>query len=314
MRHTAVFGTFLLGATFLLTALSRPARSETVVRIAGTEVTREQITNEFHYSSPALINQIRRSDNSARLLAVEWYSNFLISKAAVDDGLLNKLPGLDAAADAVKRKVISGPIVEARIREAAPPTDTELQQLMAQRPELCRKPPSTLVGRVVAVVGRNASATEKDGARQRLELAKKRLDAGEDLAAVALQVSDLSDQNGLAGSLDHENIDRLGAGSVIRNLSPGAVSEPVALSDSLAIFKVVDRKSEQVRTFSECRTSLVDSINEKYRSDMARDWINELATRYSASFNMDAFVAAVRAVGLPEGWLDRQADQMLPPQ
>lgn len=289
---------------------------EPVVRIGDWTRTAEQIRAEFTYSSPALLAQVRRSDNSARRVAVEWYSNALVAKAAADDKLLDKQPGLTDAADALRRTMIATRILRHRIEEKFAPTEEELQQFMRLNEELCQAPARFRVARIGVIVGRNASEAEAKGAEARINDVKKRLDAGESFATLADQKSDLPVRGpgGEVGWITAEEVARTEGGETLLKLDEGAVSDVTKTSEGWVIWKLLEREEPRKLTFDECRKTLERVMNERYRADIARQWIDELAQRYKASMNMDAFVAAVRSVDLPPDWLEREAETGAPPE
>jgi len=309
LRRTSV----AIAALALLAALGRAsahgAEGDPVVRVGDWTMTAEEIKAEFGWSPPALINQVRRSDNSARLLAVEWYSNALIAKAAADDKIFATMPGLDDAADALKRKMISSRILQKRMQEKFAPDERELRQFMDMNQQLCKAPPRFLPARIGVVVGKNASEAEVAGAQARMDDVKKRLVAGEDFGTLADQKSDLpaKDDGGSLGWMTLEEVQRTDGRDVLPTLDKGKTSDVLRTSEGLVLWKLLDRQSERQLTFEECRDTLTKVMNEKYRGEIAREWIDELGKRYNASLNMDAFVGAVRAVELPPDWVEREA-------
>ena len=98
-------------ATVALVALAGvpaiAADGDVVLRIGDSTIDAGQVAHEFTWSAPALLNEVRRNDNSMRLLAIDWYSNKLVTKAAVDDKMLDKMPGLASAADSLRTKMIA---------------------------------------------------------------------------------------------------------------------------------------------------------------------------------------------------------------
>ncbi len=311
-------GVVLAALALSLVVLGRFAYSaddEPVVRIGDWTRTADQIRAEFTYSSPSLLNDVRRSDNAARRVAVEWYANALLAKAAADDELLGKLPGLADAADALRRKMIATRVMRQRLEEKFAPTEEELEQFMRFNEELCQAPARIRVARIGVIVGRNASEAEAKGAEERIKDVKKRLDAGESFATLADQKSDLPVRGpgGEIGWITAEEVARTEGGEALMTLDEGAVSDVVKTSDGWVIWKVLAREGPRKLSFAECRKTLERALNERYRADIAREWVDELAERYNASMNMDAFVAAVRSAELPPDWVEREAATGAPP-
>jgi parvulin-like peptidyl-prolyl isomerase len=285
------------------------AGDDVVVRVGDWTMTGPEITAEFGYSLPALINQVRRSDNSARLLAVEWYSNALITKAAADDKMLEKAPGLKDAADALRRKMIATRVLQQYLKEKYRPDERELRQFVDLNEALCQAPARYHVARIGVIVGKKASPAEAEGAKGRIEDIKKRLAAGESFATLADEKSDLPVKNpgGEVGWLSAEEVERTDGKEKLTTLKKGEVSDITPTADGYVIFKLLDREEPRKLSFEECKATAEQVMNERYRAQIARDWIEELAKRYNSSINMDAFAAAVRAVPLDKNWLDTEA-------
>lgn len=301
----------VLGAIVLLTLVQTPSlgADEAVVRIGDWTMTAPEIKAEFGFSQPALLNQVRRSDNAARLLAVEWYSNALIAKAAVDEKLLDQQPGLKAAADTLRNKMIAGRVLPRYVSERYKPDDRELQQFVELNEQICQAPTRYRVARIGVVVGKKASEPEQQGAKARIDDVQKRLAAGEAFGKVADEKSDLPSKigGGEVGWLTADEVGRTEGNEKLTALKKDQVSEVIPTSDGFVIFKLLDREEARKLSFEECRATAERTMNERYRAQIARDWIEELAKKYDSTMNMDAFVAAVRSVEIPKDWLERQA-------
>lgn len=290
-------------------AVALAADQEPVVRIGDLVVTAPQITAEFAYSPPALIHQVKRSDNAARLLAIEWYSNALIARAAQDDKIFEQMPGLEAAANTIRTKMIASRVLPHYVKQKFKADEAELRQFMDMNTELCRASARYRVARIVVVVGKKATDAEVQGAKGRIEEIKKRLATGESFAAVADERSDRTETapGGELGWLSDEELERNEARDTIRGLSKDQVSEALATSEGLVVYKLLDRQEPRQLSFAECRETLDRVMNEKFQAQIARQWVDELAQRYHASMNVDAFAAAVRAVPIDQNWLEKQA-------
>jgi hypothetical protein len=287
------------------------AADEPVIRIGDWTMTAPEITAEFKYSPPALLHQVRRNDNAVRLLAVEWYSNALITRAAKDDKILDAMPGLEDAADSLRRKMIAGRVLPRYVKDKFAPDERELKQFMDMNEQLCLAPARYRVARIGVVVGKKASEAEVQGAKARIEDVKKRIAAGESFATLADERSDLTQKNpgGEVGWLTEEEIGRVEGKETLTSLRKDQVSDVLPTTEGLVIYKLLDREEPRKLSFEECRSTVEKIMNERYRAQIARDWIDELAKRYNATLNVDAFAAAVRAVELDKNWLERQAQK-----
>jgi hypothetical protein len=301
--------TAMVALVSLVGAPAIAAEGDAVLRIGDSTINAEQITQEFTWSPPALLNEVRRSDNSMRQLAIDWYSNKLVTKAAVDDKMLDKMPGLTAAADSLRAKMIASRALPRYVNDHFKSGDEELKQFMMMNEQLCQAPTSYRIARTGVVVGKKASDSEMQGAKARVEDMKKRLAAGESFATIADEKSDLTakEAGGEVGWLTAEELERTDGKEAITGLKKDQTSDVIQTSEGFVIYKLLDRKEARKLTFEECRATLERVMNERYKAQIARDWIDELAKRYASSFNVDAFAAAVRAVPLDPNWLERQA-------
>lgn len=302
-----------LWAVAVLVLLTRgavlAAEDDAVMRIGDWTMSGPEITAEFSWSPPALLSQVRRNDNAVRLLAVEWYSNALIAKAAADDKLLDKMPGLASAATTLRNKMIASRVMPRYVQDKFAPDEQELKQFVDLNPDLCQAPARYRIARIGVVVGKRASEPEAQGAKARIEDVQKRLGAGESFATLADERSDLTAKapGGEVGWLTQEEIERTDGHEKVTALKKDQVSEIVQTTDGFVLYKLLDREEPRKLSFAECRATAEQVMNERYKAQIARDWIDELAARYKASLNVDAFAAAVRAVPLDKDWLERQA-------
>lgn len=285
------------------------ADGDAVLRIGDSTVSAAQITQEFAWASPATLNAVRRNDNAMRLLAIDWYTNKLITKAAFDDKIIDQMPGLAAAADALRTKMIAGRVMPRYVSERFKGDEAELKQFMQMNPAICDAPATYHVARTGVVVGKKASEAEIDAAKGRIEDMKKRLAAGEPFATIADERSDLNAKGpgGEVGWLTAEELQRTDGKEAVTALKKDQTSDIIRTSEGFVIYKLVDRKEARKLSFEECRATLERAMNERFKAQIARDWIDELAKRYNAALNVDAFATAVRAVPLDQGWLERQA-------
>ena len=287
----------------------RAADGDAVLRIGDSTTNATQITQEFTWSPPGLLNEVRRNDNSMRLLAVDWYSNKLIAKAAADDKYFEKMPGLANAADSLRTKMIAGRVMPKYVGEHFKSDEAELKQFMTMNEELCQAPATYRVARLGVVVGRNASEAEAQGAKARIDEAKKRIAAGESFATLVDEKSDLTSKapGGEIGWVTAEETERTEGMPSVTGLKKDETTDVLRTSEGFVIFKLLDRKEPRKLTFEECRATLERAMNERFKAQIARDWIDELAKRYDATLNVEAFAAAVRAVPVDPNWLERQA-------
>lgn len=278
--------------------VTQAADDELVLKLQGRSVGKSEVVDEFRFAQPAMLAAVRRDDNAARTLAVDWYSNILVAKAAVDDKLIEKQPGLDRAADALRNKFIAKAILARHTEEKVKPETEELHSLMAVNPKLCDAPPRYKVARIGVIVGKHAGEPELAGAKDRILKIKEQIVAGADFAALGEKSSDvaLEVRGSDGGWLTEEQLAGLEGGTAVRMLGIGQMSEVVRTSDGYVLFYLQAKDSARRLSFEECRGRLERELRDQFATKLVRDWVNELAQRYEAAFNVDAFVSAVRAV------------------
>jgi hypothetical protein len=283
-------------------AASTPASP--VVKVGDLQVTARELTAEFAYLPPPVLYRLKTDDNSARIFAVDWYARALLVKAAEADGYLAKHPGLVATAASRERELIAKQYLRDTIAEEYKPTDAELEQYRSLHPELCQVPGRYRVARVGVIIGRSASPQEIELANQRFAEIEKRLAAGEDFGKVADEKSDYvaKGPGGDMGWVPEDKIRESQHGEAILQLAVGQSTPSLDTGQGKVVYKLLEKEETRQLPLAECRPKLEQAMNAQYRKDLYLQRIDQLAARFGASMNLDAFIAAVRAVDLPEGW------------
>jgi len=302
-------GQLVLGAAALIFAWQMPrlsggADQAPVVEVGDLRVVASELTAEFAYLPPPLLQRLKADDNSARIFAVDWYSRVLFAKAAQDDGFLAQNPGLGAAAAARERDMIAAHYIHKTATEQFHVTDEEVDQYRRMNADFCRAPARYRIARVGVVIGRNASPGEIDLANQRFAEIEKRLAAGDDFAQVADERSDYTAKakGGDMGWLEVTRILESPHGEVIAKLSVGERTPAIDTGQGKVVYKMIEREEARDIPSAECRGKVEQVLNEKYRKEIFLRRVDELAARFKSSMNIDAFIKAVRAVPLAEGW------------
>jgi hypothetical protein len=274
------------------------AADSVVLRLAGTPTGATQITAEFAALPAGMIARARTDDFVARNLALNWYHRVLFARAAQDDGLLGRDPGLARAAAAQAR----GLVAEAYVRDLAKTrfavTEPELRQLYQIEPALCAADERIRLARIGVSLARHASEAERKAAQARVDAIVERLAAGESFAAVADDTSDFVESGGGGdmGWLPVESLRTAPNGEPLVNLPVGGRSELLEISRGWLLYEVIAREDQGNLDFAQCRPRLEDAIAKRYQRDLRKRSVTELAARYESFLDIDAFVAAIRAV------------------
>jgi hypothetical protein len=274
------------------------AVSPAIVRVAGESFDRQQLIATLSFLPPATLQRIRSEDNYARIFAVRWFQNALLAKAAEADGFVSKTPGLASAARAEADDLIAQQYAQVLVDSAIPPTDTEIEQSYKLNKAQCIIAARYHLARIVVVVGARASDKEVEGARVRIDAIKARLDKGDPFATVADELSDVGGR-GPGGDYGWFPEDQLAGdpdAAKIKTLAAGQTSDVLRTPRGFEIIKVVERQEPKQRTFAECKDAIARHITNQYRKTTLQQKADQLVKRYDAALNLDAFIAAARAV------------------
>jgi hypothetical protein len=295
-------------ATLLLTwrvPCPSPAAADEgpVVEVGDLRPTAADLKAEFAYLPPPVLQRLRNDDNAARIFAVDWYARALFAKAAKEDGLLAKSPGLVAAATSRERDLIATQYLRQTEGEFRV-TNEEAEQFRKMEPEVCREPGRVHFARIGVITGKKAASDEAELAGKRFADIQKRIAAGEDFGKIADEASDYSSKaaGGDMGWMEIEKVRESPHGEAILKLAVGEVSQPLDTGQGKVVYKILAREDAHDLPAAECRERVDKLLTQKYRKETFLRRVDELAARFKASLNLDAFIAAVRAVPLQEGW------------
>lgn len=291
-------------ASFALLALRLPSSAQTpneeatVIDVAGTRIDDKELAAQLAYESESVLEVARRDENAARTLAVNWYQAELIAKAAADDGLIAETPGLQGAARNLGRRLIVRKYVDRLMAKEQAPDKAELESYYAMHKEACSAPMRVRIAQVGVVIPRHASAVESEAANKRLDAMRARIAAGESFATVADEDSDIPGRKpgGEMGWFTVKELGQQAGAGTIASTPAGALTEPIRTEIGLQVYKVLEKEESRTKTLEECRGELATIIDGEYRKSAVRRRIDDLARRYNASMNIDAFVAVARKV------------------
>jgi hypothetical protein len=197
-------------------------------------------------------------------------------------------------------------------------SDAEIASYYAMNKEKCRTPIRYRFARVGVQIAKNASEEEKAAAQKRIDAIEARLVAGDPFGTVADQLSDLPGKKP-GGELDWIEDGDLGKEEgvdLLRVIDVGARTPPTKTRRGIEVFTLLEKEDGRQKTIDQCRPKLVEQINQEYRRAATRKRVDDLAHRYGASMNLDAFLDAAKkatvALGAreskkPTGTLDPDA-------
>ena len=313
MRYLVAKGCGLVAVCLLASVFgsSAQAAGDPVAEIDGRKISAIEIYNAYAAERPEIINQIRIDDNAARTLAMDWYRAELFARAAADEGFGKAQPATVAQADRIRAQFLAAEYLTWLLKTKYEPSMMEMAQLYKMQPALCAGTGKVRLARLGVVWGRNAGPEEIAAAEARFAAMQARLEAGESFGAVADDASDFmtSGTGGDTGWLEIKAFKGAPMGEKILALAPGDRSEVIRLPDSLGMFEMLAFEEPGTLSLEACEDRLAEELSKKFRIDVRRRRINELAAKYNASLNMDAFIAVVRSIPAPG---DPRVPQKLP--
>lgn len=274
---------------------SSPGR-DVVIRLGDRTLTRTELQAALAYESPGVLKRIHEDRNAMNFFALEWFRRMVFDRAAREDGLLDRSPGLAEAAAERARRLVAERYVE-ELEKDYEPTDDEIDLLYKMHGERCDRPTRYRLARIGVVVALHASPDEESAARARIDRIAERLAAGEDFAALFAEASDMKgkDPGGGLGWVTESEIEGEPGAEVFRSLEVGHTSSVVRTPRGFEIFKLLEKEDAHRLSRAECAPVLRAALQKRYRSSIAAQKADELVERFGASMNLDAFVAAARA-------------------
>jgi hypothetical protein len=100
---------------------------EIVLKVGDRTVRRSEIRDQLAFEPPELVARLNDDSNFARIYAVRWYQAELSLRAAADDGVLKRVPGLEGAARNLGRNLIADEYSSRMMAVDFKPTDSEIQ-------------------------------------------------------------------------------------------------------------------------------------------------------------------------------------------
>lgn len=149
--------------------------------------------------------------------------------------------------------------LEKRVRNVPPPTTKQLRKYYDAHKDKFTAPSQPRVAVILLRVDPGAPDSDWDKAYEQGQDLVKRLRAGEDFANLARQYSGdkTAEDGGDMGYMHEGMLPELPAETVAK-LQPKETSDPVRLMEGIAIFRLIDRKPPQVRSFKTVKARAKD--------------------------------------------------------
>jgi parvulin-like peptidyl-prolyl isomerase len=144
--------------------------------------------------------------------------------------------------------------IESEVRRVDAPDEAVLRAFYHDKPELFTEPAQNRIAVILLGVAPSAGAAPWQAARDEAARIADRLAEGADFAELAgLHSSDSTAEKGGDMGYLHEGMLSPDAEAAVAKLDVGGISEPVRVLEGIAIFKFVDRRSEELRSFTDVR-------------------------------------------------------------
>ena len=269
---------------------------EVVIRLGETKVTVAELSNQLAYQPNSILDTIKKEPNAGRVFAVRWFHHILFNEAAKADGFIPKKPGLQGAADEMSRRRIADAYVD-DLQAQYQPTDQEIEIFYKLHGDTCKTPARYRLARTGVVVGKHATSKEVESAQERIADIERRLKAGDDFAEVVVAASDLEGKSpgGELGWVTDLDINKEIGGEVFRDLKVGGTTPVVKTARGFEIFKLLEKEDARTKTPAECRPEITKALGKQFDKSVAEGRADELAQRFGATMNLDAFLAAIAA-------------------
>lgn len=159
--------------------------------------------------------------------------------------------------------------------------DSDAKQYYDSNSGYFHQPERIRLSHIMIRVAPDADQSEKDGVTQKLEQAIKRLEAGEDFATVAKEVSE--DANSKTNSGDLGYISRGPFQPSFEDaafaLGKDEISGIVKTSAGYHVLKVTDKIDARTISFEEAKDDIISNLKSSKVNDMASSYVKELKNR-----------------------------------
>ena len=182
--------------------------------------------------------------------------------------------------------------LEAATRTVPAPADAELRAYYGSHPEQFTQPEQLRLSMILLKIDPSSEAPARELVLQQVQDLVRQLANGADFAELARRHSgDSSAPGGGDMGYLHRGLLPQGIESVIDQMAPGAISEPIRLLEGMAIFRLTERKPAQLRTLEDVRRN----VAELWARDQADTQWRELRARLRAGADIRLAGDRVRA-------------------
>lgn len=190
-----------------------------------------------------------------------------------------KLTEADLRAEYRKRMVIRS-LIEREVTPKVQVSEGEIQTFYDQNPTLFQVPERVRASHILVKTDAQAGDQEKAKAKEKIQAIKKRVDAGEDFAKLAIENSDCPSAP-KGGDLEYFQRGQMVAPfeDAAFALKPGETSDVVETQFGYHLIKVVDRQDAGTMSFAEMKSTIEEHLKQQKVSELLNAYLAELKSR-----------------------------------
>ncbi|MBW1680254.1 MAG: peptidylprolyl isomerase [Deltaproteobacteria bacterium] len=179
--------------------------------------------------------------------------------------------------DQIRRGLTIKKLVEKEFADRMTVTGKEAEAYYKAHAESFKRPEEVRASHILAKVAPGAPDTEKTAARKRIEEVRKKLDQGEDFAALAKRYSQ-GPSSSKGGDLGYFSRGRMAKPfeTAAFAMKPGQVSDLVETRFGYHLIKVTGRRPGGTVPFAEVKDKLVDFLRQKKLAGLLKDYVAQL--------------------------------------
>ncbi len=190
-----------------------------------------------------------------------------------------KLTEADLRAEYRKRMLIRS-LIEREVTPKVQVSEGEIQTFYDQNPSLFQVPERVRASHILVKTDAQAGDQEKAKAKEKIQAIKKRVDAGEDFAKLAIENSDCPSAP-KGGDLDYFQRGQMVAPfeDAAFALKPGETSDVVETQFGYHLIKIVDRQDAGTMSFVEMKSTIEEHLKQQKVSELLNAYLAELKSR-----------------------------------
>jgi len=251
------------------------ARDQAVKRVL--QRTWELLLAEKLFHAQAVQLQMETTDSQVDLAVEDIKKRNRFDDAQLDLALAGQGLGRAAFREQLRRELESMQVLGYRVRSRVKVSDEDLQHYYRTHPAAFGGEEELHVGHLFLPLAETAPPAAVQAAEAEAAKVRQRLQAGEDFAAVARQVSrgPSAEHGGDLGWLKRGGIQKALEDAYV-GLADGEVSRPVRVGPGLHLFKVVERRRAGGRSFEQAKEEIRDLLHQEQSTAYREQYLAEL--------------------------------------